>query len=372
MGAVEQAELHELVGSDVGNELGADVLPGGAAAGEAVLDHPLGEGFGEDGPGIVDADRVAEPGGVGRGGDGGDAVDHGAGEADFAFDPAGEGLILHGGEGEHGVAEDGAVVLDVVAGEQGGGGLPGVQAAAEGFDDDADRAGGGVGGGEVALDEGVVGVEALGSAVEAVAVFGDGEADDADRRVLGGAEQVGGGVAGEDGAGEGADHRAGFAGGVAFDQGVEGVLRGQGVVHPGIGGEKAGAEDAPLGGGAVGLHEVVGVAGHVGAVEVAKAEMDDAGADGGRVVGWGGGAVGQGGEVGAGEGDGRHGWEWVRIFGGRQLGKAAVTRFRRGTDRAQGAQALGGVVQEGADAGGHVAATGGDELDRDRRGFVVG
>lgn len=89
MRAVEQAEFHELVGRDVGNELGADVLPGGAAAGEAVLDYPLGEGFGEDGPGIIDADGVAEPGGVGRGGDGGDAVDHGAGEADFPLDPAG-------------------------------------------------------------------------------------------------------------------------------------------------------------------------------------------------------------------------------------------------------------------------------------------
>lgn len=324
MGAVEQAELHELVGRDVGDELGADILPGGAAAGEAVLDDPLGEGFGENGPGIDHAGGVAEFGGVGRGGDGGNAVDHRAGEADLAFDPAGEGLVLHGGQGEDGVAEDGAVVLDVVAGEQGGGGLPGVPAAAEGFDDDADGAGGGVGGGEVALDERVVGVEALGGAVETVAVFGDGEADDADRRVLGGAEEVGGGVAGEDGAGEGADHRAGFAGGVAFDQGVEGVLGSQGVVHPGVGGEEAGAEDAPLGGGSVGLHEVVGVAGHVGAVEVAEAEMDDAGADGGRVEARGGGAVGQGGEIGAGEGDGRHGWEWVQIFRRRQLGKAAV------------------------------------------------
>ena len=63
MAAVQEAEFHEFVWGDVGDELGADLFPGGAAAplsgGEAVLDHPLGEGFGEDRPGVVDTFGVA-------------------------------------------------------------------------------------------------------------------------------------------------------------------------------------------------------------------------------------------------------------------------------------------------------------------------
>ena len=57
--------------------------------------------------------------------------------------------------------------------------------------------------GAVALDERVVGVEALGGPVETVAVFGDGEADDADGRVVEGGEEGVGGVAGENRGGGG-------------------------------------------------------------------------------------------------------------------------------------------------------------------------
>ena len=179
----------------------------------------MGEGFGEDRPAVDDADGVAEPGDVGIVGDGGDAVDHGAGEDGFGFDPAGEALVLQAlvlqalvlkiGEREDGVAEHVAVVLDVVAGEQGGGRALGVAAAAQGFDEDADGAGGLVGVGEVLLDQGVFGVEALGGAIEAVAVFGDGEADDANGIGVDGAQEVGGGLAGENHARERADHGCG-------------------------------------------------------------------------------------------------------------------------------------------------------------------
>ena len=56
-------------------------------------------------------------------------------------------------------------------------------------------------------------------------------------------------------------------------------------MHAPVGGQQAGADDAPVQGGGIALHQRVRVAGHVGAMEAAEAEMDDAGHDIGRVVG---------------------------------------------------------------------------------------
>ena len=54
-------------------------------------------------------------------------------------------------------------------------------------------------------------------------------------------------------------------------------------MHAAVGGEQPGAGNAPDEGVGAAVHEIMGVAGHVGAVEAAEAEMDDAGADAGWV-----------------------------------------------------------------------------------------
>jgi len=90
MGGVEQAQLHPLVGGDVLDDARPEVLEGGAPRAEAVLDHPLDEGLGAHGPGVLDAEVLGEvyPGAIG--GRGRDAVDHGAGEVDVLVDPGRE------------------------------------------------------------------------------------------------------------------------------------------------------------------------------------------------------------------------------------------------------------------------------------------
>ena len=110
MAAVEDAQLHHLVGGDVGDELGADLLEGGAAGGEVVLDHPLDEVLAEHRPGVVDAEVVAGDRALAVGGRRGDAVDHGVREGDVVADPVGEGGVLGRGETGDGVAADVAVV----------------------------------------------------------------------------------------------------------------------------------------------------------------------------------------------------------------------------------------------------------------------
>ena len=49
---VEDAQLHGLVGGNVRHELHAGPLQGRAPGGEIVLEHPLDEILGEDGPAI--------------------------------------------------------------------------------------------------------------------------------------------------------------------------------------------------------------------------------------------------------------------------------------------------------------------------------
>ena len=104
--AVEDADLHQLVGGDVLDELDADLLEGGAARGEVVLDHPLQEVLAEDRPGVLDAEFLAGDPPLAVGGRGRDAVDHGIGEGDVGAHPRGEAGVLGGGEAGDGVAAD--------------------------------------------------------------------------------------------------------------------------------------------------------------------------------------------------------------------------------------------------------------------------
>ena len=79
---VEQAQLHQLVGLDVVDDLDADVLVGRAAERERVLEHPLRERLADHRPGVVDVEALLDLGAVGVGGLRRDPVDHRVRERD--------------------------------------------------------------------------------------------------------------------------------------------------------------------------------------------------------------------------------------------------------------------------------------------------
>ena len=64
---VEQAQLVELPVVDAVGEQRAGVLERRAPGGELVLEHPLPERLGDDGPAIADPRAVAQPRAVGVG-----------------------------------------------------------------------------------------------------------------------------------------------------------------------------------------------------------------------------------------------------------------------------------------------------------------
>ena len=84
---VEHAQLGLLVGGDVRHELDAGELPARPPCREDVLEHPLGERLGDDGPRVVDA-RGAQPRPVGVRRRRDDPVDHGRREGDVAPGPS--------------------------------------------------------------------------------------------------------------------------------------------------------------------------------------------------------------------------------------------------------------------------------------------
>ena len=79
MRAVEQPELHQLEGRDVGDE---GRVPLRAALRKAVLDHPVVVDLGDDRPGVLEPGRGGDAGAVGIRRGGHDAVHHGGGEGD--------------------------------------------------------------------------------------------------------------------------------------------------------------------------------------------------------------------------------------------------------------------------------------------------
>src|SRR5699024_8369519 len=142
-------QLAQLVHLEVVGELHAGLLPLGAAAAEAILDDPLGEGRGDH----RDAGGETGLGAHGlRGvlvGRGGDAVDHGGDDVHVVREP-GAGVLVE--LGEHGLAQHLAVAGEVVAGDQGDRlGDPGLAAGLQAQGDAGGGGGGGVAAGRVAL-----------------------------------------------------------------------------------------------------------------------------------------------------------------------------------------------------------------------------
>ena len=226
MGAVEAAELHQLEGGDVGDELDADGAEVGAGVvDEVVLDHPLAEGLVHDRGEVEDAGEGGEAVDVLGLGGRDDAVDHGGGEAGLGLDPVGEGGVDEAGELEGDAADDAAVLGEVVAAEDGEGAQAGGAAAGEGGDEGAGGGARGVGVGEVVGDVGVVAVEAAGGGLVAVALLGDGEADDADARVGHGGEDGLRVLAGDEDVLDDVDDARGLAVGAELEGGVGEALR---------------------------------------------------------------------------------------------------------------------------------------------------
>ena len=118
---VEAAQLHVFPALDFIGENRPDLVPLGTSHGELIFDDPLIELLGHDRPGVFHADHAVDVCTVGVGGRRGDAVNHGAGEADIGFDPAGQIGVGFTGEGQHGGLRQLAVVRQVIAAHHGEG-----------------------------------------------------------------------------------------------------------------------------------------------------------------------------------------------------------------------------------------------------------
>ena len=114
--AVEQPQLHQLVGLHLVDELHPDLLVRRPPGRERVLEHPLRVGLADDRPPVLDPEPLPDLGPVGVGGHRGDAVDHGVGEAHLALDPVAEFRVPQPGEGGEHPPGQVAVALQVVAG----------------------------------------------------------------------------------------------------------------------------------------------------------------------------------------------------------------------------------------------------------------
>ena len=178
--AVEDADLHQFVGRDVGGEGDPDVLQRRAAGRELVLDHPLPERLAEHRPGVLDAVGLAKDVALAIGRGRRDAVDHRVGEGDVVADPLREFGIGELGEARDRVLGHMAVAGDVVAGHHGEGRNARRAAALEARRDQAEgglrrrrRA-------RVVDDVGVGRIEALGRGRDVVAALGHGQRHDPD------------------------------------------------------------------------------------------------------------------------------------------------------------------------------------------------
>jgi hypothetical protein len=241
---------------DAIGEHGADVLPRRPPGGEVVLQHPLAEGFGDDGPAVVDPDVVAQPRAVGVVGDRRDAVDHRVGERAVLPDPCREGATEALGRRQRGAAGSVAVARQVVATE------------------DRERSGGAV------AADGKRGGDAIERARRGrcrrlgVPGLGDREREDRGRRrgdEVGDVRVVAPGRRVHE-ADDRADHRHGRLTVSLFDQGVQMVLGAQRRRHVGVPLEEPEADDPRV---APGGRELVHVDGEMRPVEAADADVDD-------------------------------------------------------------------------------------------------
>ena len=264
MSRVQEPQFRELVGPDVVGDDDVHLLQREAGTGEVVLDHPLPERFGDDGPAVADAHRLREPGDVGRCGDGCDAIDHAVGKAHVLRNPLGQIAVDVRGGTECRGACDVPVLHDVVARQHRECGAvassTGVEPTRHDVEDPT--------GCRRSSDE------LAGLVVHRIAALRDGHRHDLGVGVGDGLDQIGRVLGRHHEVDDRPDDRHVGVIRAARDQGVEVVLAGQRVGHPGIPREEARTDDRPLR--VAGRADLVDVGGEVGTVKSADADVHDA------------------------------------------------------------------------------------------------
>ena len=185
---IEQANLGFFIGVDGIDQLGAHFFPGGAAVGEAVFDHPLDVAFGAQRGVVVTAGLFLHAGLQLRRRTRGDAVHHGVGEAHVGVDP-GQNVVVANAAAEiaQAAAHTVTVVAQVVAVLQcDGAGIGRLAGAQQGHQRPVDGLTGFalLDAFDVGLQVGKAGVQ-FAVFQQVVAGFGDGERNDAGGRVGG-------------------------------------------------------------------------------------------------------------------------------------------------------------------------------------------
>ena len=115
MGAVQQPELRQLVGGDIGDHLRAAVFKPRSAGPETILDHPLAEGLRHDRPGVHAAEPLGDAPTVVVGRRRNDAVDHGRRAGDRVGEPSPEFDVAQLGHPLQDAARGRAVARQIVA-----------------------------------------------------------------------------------------------------------------------------------------------------------------------------------------------------------------------------------------------------------------
>ncbi len=271
---VEDAQLERLVGPHVGRQQDAGVLVSRSAVGELVLDDPLDERLGHDGPAIGqpvlgEQERRGRQRSCLRG----DAIDHAVGEGDVLAGPGLEPGLHHGADAQGGRPRGLAVAHDVVAAED-------REAAEAEVASSPQRSGESHEGRRQGI--GRRGQEGARGLVHRIAALGDGERDDAGLRPCHPLHERFDVRAGQDVVDDRADDTDVRAPLVPGDQGVEAVLRVQRIRHGRVAGEDARSGDRPVGDALP--KEVVEVDGLVSAMEAADTDVDDASTEGAPVV----------------------------------------------------------------------------------------
>ena len=133
--------------------------------------------------------------------------------------------------------------------------------------------------GGIVADVRMLGIEGSGRGIDAVAALGHGQRHDAQRCIVERIDNGGGILADRDEAGHGARHPGGIRTGLQLHHGGEPVLRLKSAAHGLIARAHAGPEQRPVEMPAP-VEQVVEIDRLMGAVKIADADMQDAGAQG--------------------------------------------------------------------------------------------
>jgi hypothetical protein len=168
---------------------------------------------------------------------------------------------------------------DVVARHHGEGRSATVAAALQGHDQRAEHALRPVGMGGIVADVRMLGIEGSGRGIDAIAALGHGQRHDAQGCVVERIDDGGGVLAHRDETGHAARHSGGIRAGLQPHHGGEPVLRLKSAAHGLIARTDAGPEQRPIEIPAP-VEQVVEIDRLMGTVEIADADVQDAGAQG--------------------------------------------------------------------------------------------